>query len=163
MFSSYSVHRSFRTLLNNRDEEDDAIDEYGNIDILGSQMAKYIGYLLYHMNSISTKANRQVFFHSTFICKYYGVSRRGIHALSMLGYVCKLSYFDEQMKNILNQAKINIRYLHYTSCHNTVCVYSCAIWCIYKHDSILHVCIMTTGVDELLIRYVCIVILAVVW
>ena len=111
VFSSYQTNRVFRSALSERLPNTDRIDEATNIALLEKEMVKYCGYLIYHMNSVSTAANLQVFFHTSFLTKYYGLSRRGINALSQYGYLCKLSFFDRQLELQLVRAKEKIRYL----------------------------------------------------
>ena len=109
VFSSYQTHRLFRSALSRRPPNTTHIDQMTNMDLLEREMVKYCGYLIYHMNCVSTAANLQVFFHTSFLTKYYGLSRRGINALAQYGYLCKLSYFDQQLEVQLVRAHEKIR------------------------------------------------------
>ena len=111
VFSGYTYHRTLRSAVNSRPPGVASIDNVVNEDLLQKQKMKYCGYLIFHINSVSTRGNLQVFYHTSFLAKYYGLSRRGIHALSQYGYVCKLTLFDEQMQYQLQRAKNKVRYV----------------------------------------------------
>lgn len=104
-FSSYRCERTYKHALKARPPSHRAIDMVINNDLMDQQMTKYCGYLIYHMNCVSDAAKLQVFYHTSFIAKFYGLSRRGINALSQYGYVCKLTYFDSQLAKMITKAQ----------------------------------------------------------
>ena len=108
LFSSWTPNRKFNTAVNQRPAGTPYINAQVNNQLLESESAKYYGYLMYHMNSVSSKAKRQLFF-STFTSSYYGLSNRGVYALSKYGYGSKNTYFHENMKNQASHSQGNVR------------------------------------------------------
>ena len=111
MMSSFTTYRKYKRALRSRPRGTEAIDVGINEALLENEKPKYCGYLLYHMCCVRNKALRQMFC-TTFIARYYGLSRRGVATLGMYGYASKISYYDEQVKNTLSYSQMKIRYVH---------------------------------------------------
>jgi hypothetical protein len=80
-----------------RQNNEGPINEHVNLALYKENEPMFHGYLLYHCNSISKTAVKQMFY-LTFAAKFHGLSKTGIKMLSKYGFLSKLSSFRSLME-----------------------------------------------------------------
>jgi hypothetical protein len=101
-FAPHKYLQKFMDAKYARAPGEDAISLEANTEIVTENQGLIMGYVIYHMSAVAQKSKMQQFFVS-FNAKFQGLSLRGIGSMASLGYVSKLSYFKDKLKD----AKIN--------------------------------------------------------
>jgi hypothetical protein len=96
------------------------IDHQCNMELYVENEAMFHGYLLYHCNSVSKKAVKQMFF-LTFAAKFHGLSKTGIKMLAKYGFISKITSFRTGMDKAEDRASehvikyVTLLCMHYTA------------------------------------------------
>ena len=94
--SGYTANRKWlheTSLVENGNALDDDRQNY----YWNTEKSMFMGWLLFHINSIGSNGCRQLFY-LTFVASYYGLSRNGVHTLSEYGYGVSTDMFDKFRK-----------------------------------------------------------------
>ena len=99
--SSYQNFREWRKLVKQSVSQlPPVISDVDQDTLITNNSNGFVGWLLFHLSSISTACRRQMFFH-TFVLQYYGLSRNGIDLLSRYGYCQSIRSFDNSKEEAL--------------------------------------------------------------
>ena len=92
-----------------RVQDGNAFDDSTQQHFWDTEKSMFMGWLLFHVNSIGSNGCRQLFY-ITFVSSYYGLSRNGVHTLSEYGYGISTDLFDKYRKQHTEMSANTIEY-----------------------------------------------------
>ncbi len=111
LMSSWSSHKIWRSYLAEDFKEDvpPKLDAPRWERILKKERGPFMGFILMATCNIGNKAKEQRFY-TTFLAKFYGLSRMGVEALAHFGYLMKTTLYDETVTKVLTTAHDTARF-----------------------------------------------------